>query len=114
MYVTKLRFFGEKAVHCCGALLKKHVFCHISQTVIDIIKMLTDSSGDTNTQIFGFLENSLFWNLIHIYYIVPRTERESNIFRLLDTDNHTIIPFKTHVRILISSADVLHAPYVTL
>ena len=41
--------------------------------------------------------------------MIPRTERETNIFRLLDTDNHTIIPFKTHVRILISSADVLHA-----
>lgn len=42
-------------------------------------------------------------------YMIPRTEGETNIFRLLDTDNHTIIPFKTHVRILISSADVLHA-----
>lgn len=42
-------------------------------------------------------------------YIVPSAEREIGIFRLLDTDNHTIIPFKTHVRVLISSADVLHA-----
>lgn len=42
-------------------------------------------------------------------YMIPRNELETNIFRLLDTDNHTIVPFKTHVRLLISSADVLHA-----
>lgn len=42
-------------------------------------------------------------------YIIPQSELENNYFRLLDTDNHTIIPFKTHIRVLISSADVLHA-----
>jgi cytochrome c oxidase subunit 2 len=42
-------------------------------------------------------------------YIIPSNELEPRIFRLLDTDNHTIVPFKTHVRLLISSADVLHA-----
>jgi len=42
-------------------------------------------------------------------YILPNSENEINLFRLLDTDNHTVIPYKTHVRLLISSADVLHA-----
>lgn len=40
-------------------------------------------------------------------YIVPGDRNSS--FRLLDTDNHAVIPFKTHVRLLVSSADVLHA-----
>ena len=42
-------------------------------------------------------------------YIMPQNELESNIFRLLDVDNRTIIPYNIHIRILISSADVLHA-----
>ena len=42
-------------------------------------------------------------------YIIPSNELEINIFRLLDVDNRTIIPYRIHIRILISSADVLHA-----
>ena len=42
-------------------------------------------------------------------YIVPVRELEFQIFRLLDVDNRTVIPFNVHIRILISSADVLHA-----
>ena len=39
----------------------------------------------------------------------PTNELEDNIFRLLDVDTRVVIPFNIHVRILISSADVLHA-----
>ena len=42
-------------------------------------------------------------------YIIPANELEDRIFRLLDVDNRTVIPFNVHIRILISSADVLHA-----
>ena len=36
-------------------------------------------------------------------------EEGGDLFRLLDVDNRTVIPFISHIRILISSADVLHA-----
>ena len=42
-------------------------------------------------------------------YITPTNELEDNIFRLLDVDTRVVVPFNIHVRILISSADVLHA-----
>jgi len=42
-------------------------------------------------------------------YIIPANELEENIFRLLDVDTRIVVPFNIHVRILISSADVLHA-----
>ena len=32
-----------------------------------------------------------------------------DIFRLLDVDNRTVVPFISNVRMLISSADVLHS-----
>lgn len=41
--------------------------------------------------------------------MLPLEERSSRLFRLLDTDNHIVLPIKTHIRVLISSADVLHA-----
>lgn len=41
-------------------------------------------------------------------YIIPSNELTDDIFRLLDVDNRTIVPMLTQVRILISSADVLH------
>ena len=42
-------------------------------------------------------------------YITPTSDLEDNIFRLLDVDNRTVVPFLVHTRILISSADVIHA-----
>lgn len=38
-------------------------------------------------------------------YISPRNRGA----RLLETDNHAVVPMASHVRVLISSADVLHA-----
>lgn len=42
-------------------------------------------------------------------YIIPTNELTRDIFRLLDVDTRIVVPFNIHVRILISSADVLHA-----
>ena len=42
-------------------------------------------------------------------YIVPTNELSNRIFRLLDVDNRTILPYKIHILVLISSRDVLHA-----
>ena len=40
---------------------------------------------------------------------MPSNELEVNMFRLLEVDNRTVIPFNIHIRMLITSADVLHA-----
>jgi len=42
-------------------------------------------------------------------YIVASRELDKNGFRLLDVDNRAVLPVHTQVRILISSADVLHS-----
>lgn len=48
-------------------------------------------------------------NLEFDAYIIPTNELTEGIFRLLDVDNRTVVPVHTQVRILISSADVLHS-----
>lgn len=52
-------------------------------------------------------EYSDFTNVEFDSYIVP--SQELNAPRLLETDNHTIVPMKTQVRNLITAADVLHS-----
>ena len=42
-------------------------------------------------------------------YMIPSGELENNIFRLLDVDNRIVIPFNVHIRLMVTSIDVLHA-----
>ena len=42
-------------------------------------------------------------------YMVAAGELDKNGFRLLDVDNRAVLPVHTQVRMLISSADVLHS-----
>nr|YP_004935246.1 cytochrome c oxidase subunit II [Arachnocampa flava]AET13071.1 cytochrome c oxidase subunit II [Arachnocampa flava] len=54
-------------------------------------------------------EYSDFLNIEFDSYMIPNNEMKNNNFRLLDVDNRIIIPFNLQVRILISTADVLHS-----
>lgn len=42
-------------------------------------------------------------------YIIPQNEIKNFNFRLLDVDNRLIIPFNSQIRILTTSADVIHS-----
>lgn len=60
-------------------------------------------------QWFWSYEYSNFNNIEFDSYIINPQEINNNIFRLLDTDNNIILPFKSQIRILVSSSDVLHS-----
>lgn len=42
-------------------------------------------------------------------YMVPTSDLEQGDMRLLEVDNRVIIPINTHVRVLITGADVIHS-----
>lgn len=42
-------------------------------------------------------------------YIIPTSDLPVNGFRLLETDNHTVVPYITQVRVLVTAADVIHS-----
>ena len=42
-------------------------------------------------------------------YMITTDELQKGHFRLLETDNKVFLPVKTHIRLLITSADVLHS-----
>nr|YP_010251416.1 cytochrome c oxidase subunit II [Carios vespertilionis]QTW91413.1 cytochrome c oxidase subunit II [Carios vespertilionis]QTW91426.1 cytochrome c oxidase subunit II [Carios vespertilionis] len=49
------------------------------------------------------------FNLEYDSFMIPTNETLKNSFRLLDVDNRMILPFNTNMRMLISSADVIHS-----
>jgi len=53
--------------------------------------------------------NSFQTNFAFDSYILNSYEYGSGQFRLLETDNRLLLPIKTHIRLLITSADVLHS-----
>nr|AYW52364.1 cytochrome c oxidase subunit 2 [Nitidulidae sp. 1 ACP-2013] len=54
-------------------------------------------------------EYSDFKNIEFDSYMIPMNEMESFNFRLLDVDNRMVAPFNTQVRLLVTSADVIHS-----
>ena len=89
-----------------------------SLLLLYILDESVDSSLTLKTighQWYWRYEYSDFWsiaretNLEFDAYMIPTDELRDSIFRLLDVDNRTVIPVHTQIRILISSADVLHS-----
>jgi cytochrome c oxidase subunit 2 len=54
-------------------------------------------------------EYSDFLNLEFDSYMLPTEDLGAGEFRLLDVDNRVVVPTETSVRVLITSADVLHS-----
>nr|QLY89930.1 cytochrome c oxidase subunit II [Clusiodes albimanus] len=54
-------------------------------------------------------EYSDFKNLEFDSYMIPTNEISQNGFRLLDVDNRVVLPMNSQIRILITSADVIHS-----
>jgi len=42
-------------------------------------------------------------------YIIPTTDLNIGIYRLLEVDNRIVLPIQTEIRILVTAADVIHA-----
>nr|AHX02498.1 cytochrome c oxidase subunit 2 [Schimmelmannia schousboei] len=47
--------------------------------------------------------------LLYDSYMIPEEDLELGQFRLLEVDNRIVVPVNTHIRIIVSAADVLHS-----
>nr|AFI54749.1 cytochrome c oxidase subunit II [Sastragala edessoides] len=54
-------------------------------------------------------EYSDFSNTEFDSYMKPTNDLKKNEFRLLDVDNRTVLPINSQIRILVTSADVIHS-----
>nr|YP_010602036.1 cytochrome c oxidase subunit II [Kapsa arca]WAM61626.1 cytochrome c oxidase subunit 2 [Kapsa arca] len=60
-------------------------------------------------QWFWSYEYSDFKKIEFDSYMKPTTELNQNEFRLLETDNHLVVPINVEVRMLMTSFDVIHS-----
>nr|AYW52093.1 cytochrome c oxidase subunit 2 [Anthribidae sp. 6 ACP-2013] len=77
--------------------------------ILDEINFPSISLKTLGHQWYWSYEYSDFLNTEFDAYMTPIKESNNFNFRLLDVDNRTILPFKTQIRIIVSSTDVIHS-----
>lgn len=77
--------------------------------IIDEINNPSISVKSIGHQWYWSYEYSDFKNIEFDSYIIPTNEINNFNFRLIDVDNRIIVPFKSQIRILVSSIDVIHS-----
>jgi len=77
---------------------------------------LLDEVGDCNLtlksighQWYWSYEYSDFLNIEFDSYMIPTSDLESGDFRLLEVDHRVLLPVGTDIRVLVTSADVIHS-----
>jgi len=111
----------SQIIECIWTIIPAAILVQIAIPSLLLLYMLEESIDSTLSikvvghQWYWRYEYTDFWSLRNSFqaefdaYILPRNELEDSIFRLLDVDNRTVIPHNIHTRIIISSADVIHA-----
>merc|ERR1711936_903525 len=95
----------RQIIECIWTIIPAVILIQIAIPSLLLLYML-DESIDSNLTIKAIGNNS---QVEFDVYIIPTNELSNDIFRLLDVDTRIVIPFNIHVRVLISSAEVLHA-----
>merc|ERR1711997_1225356 len=95
----------RQIIECIWTIIPAVILIQIAIPSLLLLYML-DESIDSNLTIKAIGHNL---QVEFDAYIIPTNELSNDIFRLLDVDTRIVIPFNIHVRVLISSADVLHA-----
>merc|ERR1711964_162677 len=95
----------RQIIECIWTIIPAIILIQIAIPSLLLLYIL-DESIDSNLTIKAIGNNS---QVEFDAYIIPTNELRDNIFRFLDVDTRIVVPFNIHVRVLISSADVLHA-----
>jgi cytochrome c oxidase subunit 2 len=119
-YVNK-NMLERQIIECIWTIIPAIVLVQIAMPSLLLLYMLDESIDSSLTlkvvghQWYWRYEYTDFWaipgspQVEFDSYIIPSREIENSIHRLLDVDNRIVLPFNVHIRVLISSADVLHA-----
>ena len=111
----------SQIIECIWTIIPAAILIQIAMPSLLLLYILDESiDSSISIKVIGHqwywrYEYTDFWSLIDNYqlefdtYIIPTNELEDSMFRLLDVDNRTVIPYNIHTRVIISSADVLHA-----
>lgn len=119
-YINK-NLLERQIIECIWTIIPAIVLIQIAMPSLLLLYMLDESIDSSLTvkvlghQWYWRYEYSDFWAISRDSqvefdaYMVPSRGAENSLHRLLDVDNRIVLPFNVHIRVLISSADVLHA-----
>lgn len=116
-----INLLERQMIECVWTIIPAVILIQIAIPSLILLYILDESIDSSITikvighQWYWSYEYTDFWSISNNNqiefdsYIIPSNELEENMFRLLDVDNRTIIPYNINIRMLISSADVLHS-----
>nr|AII41672.1 cytochrome c oxidase subunit II [Pedetontinus luanchuanensis] len=110
------RFLLEgQLIEVVWTIMPAIILVFIAMPSLQLLYLLDEISDPSLTlktmghQWYWSYEYSDFINVEFDSYMTPLNELSDTGFRLLDVDNHTVLPMNIQIRMLISAADVLHS-----
>lgn len=108
-----------QVIECIWTTIPGLILIQIALPSLSLLYLIEDSPSPNLTikaighQWYWEYEYTDFWAGIEVFtfdsYIIPEAELELGMFRQLETDNRIVVPILRKIRVLVSSADVLHS-----
>ena len=108
-----------QVIECIWTTIPGLILIQIALPSLSLLYLIEDSPSPNLTvkaighQWYWEYEYTDFWAGLDIFtfdsYMIPERDLGLGIFRQLETDNRVVVPLLRKVRILVSSADVLHS-----
>nr|YP_010627091.1 cytochrome c oxidase subunit II [Tremoctopus violaceus]ATR85791.1 cytochrome c oxidase subunit II [Tremoctopus violaceus]WBK26782.1 cytochrome c oxidase subunit II [Tremoctopus violaceus] len=112
---SSLLITESQKIETIWTILPSIILLFLALPSLKLLYLLDESTNPLLTikvmghQWYWSYEYSDFMNIEFDSYMTPLNELKQGSFRLLETDHHLIIPMKTNMRMIISSADVIHS-----
>nr|AFG29139.1 cytochrome c oxidase subunit II [Tetanocera loewi] len=113
-YVNRFLLHGQ-LIEIIWTILPAIILLFIAFPSLRLLYLLDEINSPSITlksighQWYWSYEYSDFLNIEFDSYMIPTTELPLDGFRLLDVDNRVVLPMNSHIRILVSAADVIHS-----
>nr|AFG29147.1 cytochrome c oxidase subunit II [Tetanocera plebeja]AFG29148.1 cytochrome c oxidase subunit II [Tetanocera plebeja] len=113
-YTNRFLLHGQ-LIEVIWTILPAIVLLFIALPSLRLLYLLDELNSPSVTlstighQWYWSYELSDFENIEFDSYMIPTTDLPADGFRLLDVDNRVVIPMNSHIRILVTSSDVIHS-----
>ena len=108
---------GGQALECIWTLVPALILIQVALPCLTLLYILDETSTAAVT--LKAVGHQWYWSyelgdfqggtVEFDAYIVPTTDLAENGFRLLETDNRPLLPYRAQIRVLVRRADVLHS-----
>nr|AFG29144.1 cytochrome c oxidase subunit II [Tetanocera obtusifibula]AFG29145.1 cytochrome c oxidase subunit II [Tetanocera obtusifibula] len=113
-YINRFLLHGQ-LIEIIWTILPAIILLFIAFPSLRLLYLLDEINNPSITlksighQWYWSYEYSDFLNIEFDSYMIPLNELSEDGFRLLDVDNRVVLPMNSHIRILVSAADVIHS-----